>query len=48
MKLLILFILLLDGCAAMPDSVNYTISIDHQTGDTTSYVGGSWNVNKKN
>lgn len=41
---------LLCGCAyyensvMTPDSFNYTVSVDHQTHDTASYIGLTWNL----
>lgn len=35
---------MLSGCATgpqAPDTWNYTVSVDHQTGETTSYMGVS-------
>lgn len=34
------------GCSAVPDSVNYTLSIDHDSKAMTSYFGSSWNIPK--
>jgi PBP1b-binding outer membrane lipoprotein LpoB len=29
-----------------PDSINLTEQVDNRTGDTSEYVGASWNLNK--
>lgn len=48
--LLLALLFLGSGCAAYtaarwtPDSMNYTVQVDHQTGDTSSYVGASWSL----
>jgi len=40
----------LASCAAYsaspytPDGFNYTVAIDHRTGDQSSYVGLTWNL----
>ena len=46
----ILLCLFCGGCATYkqssltPDGMNYTISVDHKTGDQTSYFGLTWNL----
>jgi predicted 3-demethylubiquinone-9 3-methyltransferase (glyoxalase superfamily) len=48
--LLLFFVITLNGCAnykscrLAPDSINYTISRDRQTGELTDYFGVSWQL----
>lgn len=41
---LLALMVLATGCRTLPDSVEYTLGVDHRTGDTTSYFGGSWDL----
>ena len=41
----LLALIALSGCVSVPDTWNYTLSVDHQTGQTTSYVGVSGPIN---
>lgn len=50
LTLLIFALALLNGCAAYksakwtPDTINYTVRVDHQTHDIVSYFGASWSL----
>lgn len=51
LAIVFLIMLFCSGCASYsksgkwtPDSVNYTISRDRQTGDLTDYFGASWQL----